>query len=79
MWQKLSRRSTRNPADILGWHANADRKKTIPFQGEPRLMRAGQTMTIGNTGTNEFMDGVIDDVRIWKQALTDEQVRKLIP
>lgn len=60
-------------------YLDADRKKTIPFQGEPRLMRAGQTMTIGNTGTNEFMDGVIDDVRIWKQALTDEQVRKLIP
>ena len=42
-------------------------------------MRIGQTMTIGNTGTNEFMDGVIDDVRIWKHALSDEQVRKLIP
>ena len=59
-------------------YLEADRKKTIAFKGEPRLMRPGQTMTIGNTGANEFMDGVIDDVRIWKHALTDEQVRSLI-
>ena len=59
-------------------YLDADRKKTIHFKGEPRLMRPGQTMTIGNTGANEFMDGVIDDVRIWKHALTDPQVRSLI-
>ncbi len=59
-------------------YLDGDRKKTIPFQGEPRLMRPGQTMTIGNTGAGEFMDGVIDDVRIWKQALTDQQVASLI-
>ena len=35
-------------------------------------------MTIGNTGAGEFMDGVIDDVRIWKQALTDQEVWNLI-
>ena len=59
-------------------YLDADRKKTIAFKGEPRLMRPSQTMQIGNTGTNEFMDGLIDDVRIWKHALTDEQVRGLI-
>jgi Concanavalin A-like lectin/glucanases superfamily len=58
-------------------YLDGDRKKTIPFTGKPRLMRAGQTMTIGNTGADEFMDGVIDDVRIWKQPLTDRQVQKL--
>jgi hypothetical protein len=58
-------------------YLDGDRKKSIPFTGEPRLMRQGQTMTIGNTGAGEFMDGVIDDVRIWKQALTDQQVAKL--
>ncbi len=58
-------------------YLDGDRKKTIPFTGEPRLMRQGQTMQIGNTGKGEFMDGVIDDVRIWKQALTDEQIQKL--
>ena len=35
-------------------------------------------MQIGSTGNGEFMDGVIDDVRIWKHALVDEQVRNLI-
>lgn len=59
-------------------YLDGDRKKTIPFKGEPRLMRRGQTMTIGNTGAGEFMDGVIDDVRIWKQALSDQQVVNLI-
>ena len=59
-------------------YLDADRKKTIPFNGDPRLMRPGQTMTIGNTGSREFMDGIIDDVRIWKDALTDEQVKKLM-
>ncbi len=59
-------------------YLDADRKKTIPFKGEPRLMRSGQTMRIGSTGNGEFMDGVIDDVRIWKNALADQQVRSLI-
>ena len=59
-------------------YLDADRKKTIAFKGEPRLMRPGQTMQIGSTGTGEFMDGLIDDVRIWKHALADEQVRSLI-
>ena len=58
-------------------YLDGDRKKTIPFEGEPRLMRRGQTMTIGNTGVNEHMDGVIDDLRIWKHALTDAQVKQL--
>jgi hypothetical protein len=59
-------------------YLDGDRKMTIPFQGEPRLMRPGQTMTIGNTGAGEFMDGVIDDVRIWKHALTEPQVLNLM-
>jgi hypothetical protein len=58
-------------------YLDADRKKTIPFTGEPRLMRPGQTLQIGNTGNDEFMDGLIDDVRIWNQALSDEQVQSL--
>lgn len=60
-------------------YLDADRKKSISFDGSPRLMRAGQTLTIGNTGRDEHMDGVIDDVRIWNRALSDAQVRKLLP
>ncbi len=59
-------------------YLDADRKKTIPFNGEPRLMRQGQTMQIGSTGTGEFMDGMIDDVKVWKQALSDAQVKFLL-
>ena len=58
-------------------YLDGDRKKTIPFQGEPRLMRRGQTMRIGAAGNTEFMDGVVDDVKIWNEALTDKQVRSL--
>ena len=82
-WNLYEDRSSRtfvidNEVKECRLYLDADRKKTIPFKGEPRLMRPGQTMTIGNTGTNEFMDGVLDDVRIWKHALTDEQVPKLV-
>jgi Concanavalin A-like lectin/glucanases superfamily/Trehalose utilisation len=59
-------------------YLDGDLKKTITFTGEPRLMRQGQAMHIGNTGANEFMDGVIDEVRLWNKALTDEQVKKLL-
>lgn len=41
-------------------------------------MRALQTMRIGAAGNTEFMDGVIDDVRIWNKALTDKQVNSLL-
>lgn len=54
-----------------------DRKKTIPFKGTPKLITAGRKMHIGNTGAGEFMDGVIDEVRIWKEALGDDDVRRL--
>jgi len=59
-------------------YLDGDRKKTIPFTGHPKLMEPGRTLQIGSTGAGEFMDGVIDDVRIWKEALTDDQVKQLI-
>jgi len=58
-------------------YLDGDRKKTIPFTGEPKLMQSGRTLRIGDTGAGEHMDGVIDDVRIYTEALTDEQVRAL--
>jgi hypothetical protein len=56
---------------------DGDLKKRIPFEGTPRLMQPGQTLRIGNSSTDEFMDGRIDDVRIWDRALSDAQVRTL--
>lgn len=41
-------------------------------------MSTSSLLAIGNTGAGEFMDGAIDDIRIWKHALTDQQVRSLI-
>ncbi|MBC8354968.1 MAG: prolyl oligopeptidase family serine peptidase [Planctomycetes bacterium] len=58
-------------------YLDADLKKTIAFKGTPRLMQPGQEMRIGNSSSDEFMDGIIDDVRIWATALTEPQVRML--
>ena len=58
-------------------YLDGDRKKTIPFKGTARLLQPGRTLTIGDTGAGEHMDGVIDDVRIYKEALNDDQVRAL--
>jgi hypothetical protein len=58
-------------------YLDGDRKKTIPFQGTPALMRPGRTLTIGDTGRGECMDGVIDDVRIWGEPLSDAEVAAL--
>ena len=42
-----------------------------------KLLQAGRVLRIGDTGAGEFMDGVIDDVRIYAAALTDAQVADL--
>ena len=59
-------------------YLDADRKATIKYQGKPRLMQAGQEMHIGHSSTTEYMDGIIDDVRIWNQALTEKQVQAVV-
>lgn len=58
-------------------YLDADLKKTIAFQGTPRLMQPGQTMRIGASSPTEFMDGVIDEVRIWGVALSAGQIKAL--
>ncbi len=58
-------------------YLDGDKKKTISFTGEPQLMREGQMLRIGDTGHSEFMDGIIDEVRVWNDALTDDQVKLL--
>jgi putative heme-binding domain-containing protein len=56
---------------------DGDLKKTIPYEGTPRLMKPDQTLRIGCSSQDEFMDGVIDDVKIWNLPLSDAQVRSL--
>jgi hypothetical protein len=55
-------------------YLDADLKKRIPFKGDPILMTPAHTMHIGHSSTTEFMDGRIDEVKIWNQALTSAQV-----
>ncbi len=64
-------------AKVCRLYLDGDLKKTIAYTGQPKLMEPGRTLTIGDTGAGEHMDGVIDDVQIYKEALTDEQVREL--
>jgi putative heme-binding domain-containing protein len=58
-------------------YLNGDLKKSIPYQGIPRLMKPGQTLRIGCSSGREFMDGVIDDVKIWNKPLSEAEVRFL--
>ncbi len=55
-------------------YLDADLKKRIAFKGKPVLMTPANTMHIGHSSGTEFMDGVIDEVKIWNQALTSGQV-----
>jgi len=52
-----------------------DLKKRIAFKGKPILMTPANTMHIGHSSGTEFMDGMIDEVKIWNQALTSKQVK----
>ena len=56
-------------------YLDADLKKRIPFEGTPLLMTPSNTLHIGHSSGTEFMDGRIDDVKIWNQALRTEQVK----
>ena len=58
-------------------YLDGDKKKTIAFEGVPKLMQPGRELRIGDTGAGECMDGVIDDVRIYREALSDAQVKVL--
>lgn len=55
-------------------YLDGDLKKTIAFKGKPLLMQPGQEMRIGNSCLTEFMDGIIDDLKIWDVALSTAQV-----
>lgn len=55
-------------------YLDADLKKRIPFRGDPILMTPANTMHIGHSSGTEFMDGRIDEVKIWNRALTAAQV-----
>ncbi|MFT4692834.1 MAG: hypothetical protein ACI9OD_005074 [Limisphaerales bacterium] len=64
-----------NAAKECRLYLDADLKKRIAFNGDPILMTPANTMHIGHSSRAEFMDGRIDEVKIWNLALTVEQVK----
>ncbi|MGY8672717.1 MAG: LamG-like jellyroll fold domain-containing protein [Verrucomicrobiia bacterium] len=64
-----------NAAKECRLYLDADLKKRIAFKGDPILMTPANTMHIGHSSRAEFMDGRIDEVKIWNLALTVEQVK----
>ncbi|MHC4110655.1 MAG: LamG domain-containing protein, partial [Planctomycetota bacterium] len=61
-------------------YLDADLKRTITISGTPLLMQAGQSMRIGHTGYPgvEWMNGLIDDVRIYDNALTETEIGRIM-
>ncbi len=50
---------------------------TVTFSGTPLLMKAGETLKIGLSSGTEYMKGKMDDVFIFNNALSSEQVAQL--
>jgi len=60
-------------------YLDGDLKRTISISGTALLMTAGESMRIGHTGYgSEWMNGMIDDVRLYNVALTQAQIRKVM-
>ncbi|MHC4544908.1 MAG: LamG domain-containing protein, partial [Planctomycetota bacterium] len=56
-------------------YLDADLKRNITISGAPLLMKAGQSMRIGHTGYGtEWMNGLMDDVRIYDNALLQTEI-----
>ncbi len=55
-------------------YLDGDLKKTISISGTPLLMQSGESMRIGDTGYEEWMNGLIDEVRIYNRALSAAQI-----
>ena len=56
-------------------YLDGDLKRTIDISGIPLLMKAGQSMRIGDTGYSEWMNGLIDDVRIYNRVLSIKEIK----
>jgi hypothetical protein len=61
-------------------YLDGDLKRTIGISGTPLLMKAGESMRIGHTGYgSEWMNGLIDDVRVYNRALTTAEIKAMVP
>jgi len=50
---------------------------TVTFTGTPLLMDSDQELRIGNCSGTEYMNGMIDEVRIYNRALSEAEVAGL--
>ncbi len=64
-----------SPAKECQLYLDADLKKRIAFKDYPVLMTPKNMLHIGHSSGTEFMDGRIDEVKIFNQALTAAQVK----
>jgi hypothetical protein len=55
-------------------YLDGDLKRTITISGTPLLMQSSESMRIGDTGYSEWMNGLIDEVRIYKRALSAAEI-----
>ncbi len=51
---------------------------TVTFAGMPLFMKPDQELRIGNCSGTEYMNGMIDEVRIYNRALSMEEVAALV-
>jgi concanavalin A-like lectin/glucanase superfamily protein len=51
---------------------------TLNFTGTPLLMKSDQELRIGNSSGVEYMNGMIDEVRIYNRALSAAEVAGLV-
>ncbi len=66
-----------NAAQQVRMYYDGGLANTLTFSGTPLLMKAGETLKIGNSSGTEYMNGKIDDVFIFNNALSTEQVAQL--
>ena len=51
---------------------------TVTFTGTPLMMKPDQVLRIGNCSGTEYMNGMIDEVRIYNRALSAAEVAGLV-
>ena len=51
---------------------------THTFTGTPLMMKPDQVLRIGNSSGTEYMNGMIDEVRIYNRALSAAEVAGLV-
>ena len=65
-------------ADTADLYLDGVLSATLTFNGTPLLMKADQELRIGNCSGTEYMNGMIDEVRIYNRALSPAEVARLV-